>query len=297
MHFSDRLGEQVKEKGSSICVGYDPRFDLIPDELKTEYGNDQIAVINAFGKIIIDQVYDLVPIIKFQWAFFVQHGPKGIECLIELLGYAKEKELLTIVDAKVGDIGSTSEAYAYTYLSDDSEIGCVTDALTLNPFLGADTIEPFVKLADKYEKGLFLLVKTSNPGSKDIQDIPSERGAVYIHIAQMVDELGKSDLGDNGLSNVGAVVGATYPEHATILREKMPHSWFLVPGYGAQGGTLDTIKPTFMVNGLGALIVSARGINYAFTREPYKKLPYKEAIRKATEDMYAEISVFQKKAE
>lgn len=290
MHFSDRLGEQIEKKGSPICVGYDPRYELFPEELKEKHGDDIASAVHEFGRIVIDEVHDLVPIIKFQWAFFLQHGVEETAILLELLRYAREKGMMTIIDAKVGDIGSTSEAYAHAYLDETALFGGMTDALTINPYLGADAMEPFVKEANKYVKGLFVLVKTSNPGSKDIQDIPSERGAVYLHVAAMVDELGSGYLGDNGLSNVGAVVGATYPEHAAILREKMPHAWFLVPGYGAQGGTIDMIKPAFLSNGLGALIVSARGINYAYMKDDYKKMHYTDAIRKATEDMYGELA-------
>jgi orotidine-5'-phosphate decarboxylase len=309
-HFADRLNAQIKAKGSAICVGLDPRLSQIPEFIKkaalerakTPLEAARIAIVE-FNKGIIDAVCDLVPVVKPQVAFFEQYGHEGMRAFEETLWYARDKKLLTIADIKRGDIGSTAEAYAKAFLGQIDLFGKEVfsfdaDAVTVAPYLGWDGIKPFVDQARKFGKGLFILVKTSNPSSSDLQDLQisaqrSEKDAaagdgatVYEVMAHYLDSWGSDEIGESGYSFIGAVVGATFPVQAKKLRQLMPQNIFLVPGYGAQGGTAADVKACFNDDGTGAIVNSSRGIMYAWKEsDKFKERDYAAAARAAVEEM------------
>lgn len=303
-NFADNLIEAIKQKGNPICVGLDPRLDKIPrhiiDKALMEHEKSPTAAaadaIIEFNKGIIDAVEDIVPVVKPQIAFYEIFGAEGVRAYEETLKYAKKKGLLTIADAKRNDIGTTAEAYAQAFLSeismfeDEDEVVMPifdADSITINPYLGWDGVKPFMEEAVKYSKGVFVLVKTSNPSSGDLQDLVMQDGnSIYEIVGHLVDSWGANDIGQNGYSFLGAVVGATYPKQAEKLRMIMPNTFFLVPGYGAQGGTVDDLKPCFNADGLGAIINNSRGINFAYETLPgFDAKNYAEAARVATMNM------------
>ncbi|MCK9375093.1 MAG: orotidine-5'-phosphate decarboxylase [Syntrophobacterales bacterium] len=304
MLFADRLIGQIFLKKSHIVVGLDPVYDLLPDILKTNKKHITLKVIcNAildFNYDIIDCIYDIVPAVKPQIAFYEKYGVEGIKTFLKTVKYAQDKGLIVIEDAKRNDIGTTAAAYS------DGHIGRVTlndaslevfnvDAITINPYLGSDGVMPFIKDIKKYNKGIFILVKTSNPSSKELQDIivlnHGRQSKFYEIVAQMVSEWGMDNIGNFGYSSVGAVVGATFPKDAKILRKLMPKSYFLVPGYGAQGGMASDIVHCFNKDGLGAIVAASRSIIYAFknNREYFNK-NYQIRIREAALQMNSEIN-------
>lgn len=293
-HFTDRLIEAVKQKGMPICVGLDPRLANMPSFIKEEKiakkGRSLEAAAEAileFNKGIIDAVHDIVPIVKPQFAFYVQYGFAGVRAFEETCKYAQEKGLLVIADAKCNDIGSTAEAYASAFLG---ETGMDCDAVTVNPYLGYDGVKPFIEVCKKRRKGIFVLVKTSNPSSGDLQDrVTEDKMRNYELIAHFVDSWGADDVGEAGYSCIGAVVGATYPEQAKALRKLMPRAYFLVPGYGAQGGKAADVKACFNKDGLGAIINSSREINFAWQAAGDEK-KYKEAAREAALKMKKDLA-------
>ena len=299
-NFADRLIEAIKTKGTPVCVGLDPNFDKIPKFIREKaFANKEkspmacaVDAILEFNKGIIDAVADIVPVVKPQIAYYEIFGHNGIWCYEETLKYAKSKGLITIADAKRNDIGPTAEAYARAFLGEirlgegEDEVvvpGFDADALTVNPYLGWDGIKPFVEEARKYEKGIFVLVKTSNPSSADLQDLQiKDESFVYEIMGRFVDSWGAEDIGENGYSFVGAVVGATFPDQAKKLRKLMPNTIFLVPGYGAQGGCAAEVLPCFNKDGLGAIVNNSRGIIFAYEKMPeFGETGYKEAARKA----------------
>jgi len=300
--------EAVKAKGNPICVGLDPRLDKIPGTLKkralavenTTPLRAAAEAIIAFNKGIIDAVHDLVPVVKPQIAFYEIFGYEGVRAYEETLKYAKSKGLLTIADAKRNDIGSTAQAYAQAFLGEvevfsgeDEVITPVFDAdsLTVNPYLGIDGIKPFIEECSKYDKGIFVLVKTSNPSSGDLQDLMIDGGAtVYEIVGGLLDSWGADEIGESGYSFVGAVVGATYPEQAKKLRRLMPNNIFLVPGYGAQGGGAEDVKPCFNKDGLGAIVNNSRGITFAYERMDMHAEAYEEAARTAVLEMQKDLA-------
>lgn len=307
-NFADNLIEAIKQKGNPICVGLDPRLDKIPKHIVEralmEHEKSPTAAaaeaIIEFNKGIIDAVEDIVPVVKPQIAFYEIYGSEGVRAYEETLKYAKKKGLITIADAKRNDIGTTAEAYAQAFLGEismfenDEEV--VTpifdaDSITINPYLGWDGVKPFMDEAVKYSKGVFVLVKTSNPSSGDLQDLVMQDGnAIYEIVGHLVDSWGANDVGQYGYSFLGAVVGATYPRQAEKLRAIMPNTFFLVPGYGAQGGTVDDLKPCFNADGLGAIINNSRGINFAYeTLEGFDAKNYAEAARVATINMMRDL--------
>ncbi|PIZ75857.1 orotidine-5'-phosphate decarboxylase [Candidatus Peregrinibacteria bacterium CG_4_10_14_0_2_um_filter_38_24] len=315
-NFADKLVEAVKAKGSSICVGLDPRLSKIPKFLKmkameggehTPFGAAASAIL-VFNKGIIDAVHDIVPVVKPQIAFYEIFGHEGIKCYEETLKYAKSKGLLTIADAKRNDIGSTAEAYAQAFLGEtvvfEGEDEVVmsafdADAVTVTPYLGWDGIKPFIEECRKYGKGIFVLDKTSNPSSSDLQDLEVvERDgadekktgkALYEIVGHLIDSWGANDVGENGYSFVGAVTGATFPEQAKRLREIMPNAYFLVPGYGAQGGKAEDVAVCFGggsgEKGLGVIVNNSRGITNAYEILGYDETKYAEAAREAVMKM------------
>lgn len=271
MTFSDALVGQIRAKNSRCIVGLDPNIDLIPAPFKAEMGLDPAVwqkdiarIYLEYNKLVIEQVYDLVPAVKPQIAYYETLGAEGFTCLTETVNYARSKGLLVVLDAKRSDIGSTSTAYAMAYLSGGLVPGAApaiqVDALTINPFMGMDSIEPFLTAAHQHGKGTFVLVKTSNPGSGDIQGLPAADGNVSELLASKLNEVGQQQLGKEGYSPIGAVVGATYPEEARRLRSRLPNSFFLVPGYGTQGGGSKGLDVFFNADGLGAIVNASRSI-------------------------------------
>ncbi len=295
MHFSDALVRSIKNKNSVLCVGLDPQLEKLPrflvDRAIKENGKSRASarqVIVEFNRGIIDAVKDLVVAVKPQLAFYEEFGPEGIEAFEETCRYAKMQGLLVIADGKRNDIGSTAEAYARAFFEPDlfgEKQETAVDALTVNAYLGVDGVRPFLNPCSK-DKGIFILVRTSNPSSGDLQNrvTVDEQISIAELMGYFVESWGGDLLGEEGYSSVGAVVGATHPVEAERLREILPQNFFLVPGYGAQGATPADIAPCFNKDGLGALIVNARGILYAFAEEPSMVggEHFAEAAREAT---------------
>ena len=300
----EKLVERIKKLEAPIVVGLDPTLNFVPgfllDKAVNEKGETLEAAADAifeFNKKIVDAVYDLIPAVKPQIAMYEQFGIPGLMAYKQTVDYCHEKGLLVIGDAKRGDIGSTSTAYAIGHLGKvkigSTEIAPIdTDFLTINPYMGSDSVVPFVEECKKYDKGLFILVKTSNPSSGEFQDQKVGKEAVYELVGKKVDEWG-AELVRNGYSDVGAVVGATYPEMGEVLREIMPKAYILVPGYGAQGGTAAELKPFFNKDGLGAIVNSSRGIIAAYKQDKYAEYGaegFAEAARAAVIDMKNDIA-------
>lgn len=274
-HFSDKLIGQIEKKESHICVGLDPRLEQIPRYLKRialrKYGKtlDSVgATLFYFNKKIIDTVKGHVPIVKPQIAFYECYGIAGMKAFVSTLQYAKKRGLLVLCDGKRNDIASTAKAYAQGHLGSVDFFGKQVkgfdaDALTVTPYLGSDGILPFIEECNKHNKGIFTLVKTSNKSSDEIQNLKVGKKLMYEHVASLVHKWGKQSVGERGYSNVGAVVGATFPKEAKKLRKIMPKTIFLVPGYGAQGGSAKDVLPCFNKDKLGAIINSSRGIIFA----------------------------------
>ena len=265
-HFGDDLTAAMREKNSRICVGIDPNFDKFPARLR-KVGAGRREIIDAFYDFVtgvIDAVAHAAAAVKFQSAYFERYHVEGVEAYFSLIAEAKAKGLLVIGDAKRGDIGATSEAYAAGHLDPHPVDDAATpDALTVNPMLGFDTLEPFVDVAVKNGKGLFVLVRTSNPGSADLQDVELASGGTWSeHLASGVSKIAANHVGSSGYSSIGAVVGATQAHTMESMRQKMPSSIFLLPGYGAQGGKADTARAAFSRDGFGALVSASRSVLY-----------------------------------
>lgn len=278
----DILIDKIVKTGNPTVVGLDPRLDYIPSYIKNEaynkYGKTPKAVAEAFyqfNKAIIDSIYDLVPAVKPQIAMYEQFGYDGIKAYIDTISYAKGKGLIVIGDIKRGDITSTAEAYSNGHIGrvkveEEEYTTFDQDFITVNPYLGYDSIEPYIDDCRIYNRGLFILVKTSNPNSGQIQDLDIGGEKIYERVGKLVSGWGEALMGRNGYSSIGAVVGATHPEQGRNLRNIMPHTFFLVPGYGAQGGTAQDLKGCFDSNGLGAIVNSSRGIIAAHQKDKYK---------------------------
>lgn len=299
-----QLIEKIQKTKAPICVGLDPMLSYIPEHILQksygEFGETLEGAADAiwqFNKEIVDHTYDLIPSVKPQIAMYEQFGIEGLMAYKKTVAYCQEKGLLVIGDAKRGDIGSTSAAYATAHIGkiqvgNSMLTGFGTDFLTVNPYLGTDGVKPFVDVCVQEDKGLFVLVKTSNPSSGEFQDQLIDGRPLYELVADKVVEWGQASM-DGVYSNVGAVVGATYPEMSRILRKLMPNTYFLVPGYGAQGGTAEDLKHCFNEDGLGAIVNSSRGIIAAYKQEAYKKFGaehFAEASRQAVLDMTADIN-------
>jgi len=289
LDFADRLAAAVRRCGTPLCVGLDPREAMLPDSLSCAETNNleaKAACYSAFCRSVIDVVAPLVPVVKPQAAFFEQLGPWGMQALAEVISHARRNELLVVLDGKRNDIGSTATAYAKGYLGKDSP--WQADALTISPYLGEDSITPFVELAEAQGAGLFTLVKTSNPGGGQFQDLLADETPVYRHVAALVEKLAAETAGECGYGCVGAVIGATYPEQLAELRAAMPHTWFLVPGFGAQGGSVADVLPAYDSDGLGAIVNSSRAIIFAYRREPFATkfgdAQWQSAVEAATRD-------------
>ena len=289
-HFGDRLCDAIQNKQTPLVVGLDPRLDNLPETIRS--GCQPAEAFETFCKSIIDVVADKVPAVKPQSAFFEQLGPAGVAALSAVSTYAMEKGLLVIMDAKRGDIGSTAAAYARAYL--DRESGpWKCDCLTVNPYLGDDSLTPFCDVADEHGSGIFVLAKTSNPGSKLFQEkvIEGENKKLYELVADHLQHLAAKNLGQSGYGNVGAVVGATWPEELAALRQRMPNVIFLIPGFGAQGGSAADVAGGLDENGLGGVINSSRGIIFAYERPEFEAIvDWQDAVALATDMAIGQIA-------
>ncbi len=288
----DRLIDSIIRMQNPTVAGLDPKLDYVPASIKDacfeKYGKTlegAAAALLAFNKAIIDEIYDIVPAIKPQAAYYEMYGWQGVKALAETIAYAQSKGMFVITDGKRNDIGTTMEAYATAHLgttdiAGESVSAFGADALTVNGYLGTDGIKPLAQVCAAQDKGIFVLVKTSNPSSGELQDMKLENGVtVYEQMGRMCEGWGADLMGKYGYSAVGAVVGATYPEQLAEMREKAPHTFFLVPGYGAQGGGAQDAKNAFDKNGLGAIINSSRGIMCAWKKQGLTEEDFAQAAR------------------
>ncbi len=299
-HFGDRLTAAIIAKKTPLVVGLDPRINQLPVNLTSSSDasseEKQAELTAQFCCELIDVVADLVPAVKPQAAFFERLGWHGMVVLSRIVDYAKQRGLLVIMDAKRGDIGSTAQAYASAYLGPKPQSTWGCDCLTVNPYMGNDTLEPFVQVANQTGSGIFVLVKTSNPGSGTIQEQSVDGGAnvgqkIYRIVADKVQELSADCIGQSGFGNIGAVVGATYPEQLAELREAMPNTIFLIPGFGAQGGSAADVAGGLDDKGLGGVINSSRGIIFAYQKPEYSGAKsWHAAVEQATHDAIARIA-------
>jgi orotidine-5'-phosphate decarboxylase len=300
--YADRLHDAIRRKRTPALVGLDPRWEDLPDGIKLSLPAGEAGDLGAraagfehFCRTVIDVVAPLVPAVKPQAAFFEQCGPVGVLALQRVIAHAREQGLVVICDAKRGDIGTTAEAYAHAYLAgeDPTAAPFAADALTVNPYLGADTLEPFVRLASERGGGVYVLVRTSNAGAGIFQDPGDDGRPIYVRVAEVVEQLANWSRGDAAYGAVGAVVGATYPQELAELRDQMPHAPLLVPGYGSQGGTAADVAAGFDEQGLGAVVNSSRGIIFAYRKAPYAERfgpdRWEDAVAAATRDMIADL--------
>ncbi|SHE47538.1 orotidine-5'-phosphate decarboxylase [Caldanaerobius fijiensis DSM 17918] len=256
----DKFISEIESKRNCAVVGLDTQYEYVPDKMKK---SDPIESIWEFNKRIIDAIYEIVAVVKIQIAMYEQYGVAGLDLFYRTSHYAKEKGMYVIADVKRGDISSTAVAYSKAFLTRPD-----IDFVTVNPYMGYDSIKPFIDDCVKYDKGIFILTKTSNPSSGDIQDLIADGRPIYEHVAIKVDQWGKDYVGERGYSFVGAVIGATYPEQAKKLRALMPNAYILVPGYGVQGATAQDAAAAFNRDGLGAIVNSSRGILLSYKKHP-----------------------------
>lgn len=287
----DILIDKIKETNNPTVIGVDTRYDMVPNCVKNKYGTDIKGMCEAmleYSKTLIDNTYDIIPAVKFQSAYFEMYGVEGIKVLKTMIDYCKEIGMVVMVDAKRGDIGSTSKGYSNAYLGkneiDGEKIGIFdSDFLTVNPYMGSDCVNPFVEDCKEYNKGIFVLVKTSNKSSGEIQDLITEDGeTIYTKVGKLVEKWGEDCRGEYGYSSVSAVVGATYPKQLEELRKIMPHTYFLIPGYGAQGGKAEDIALGFDENGLGGIVNATRSLMCAYKSDLWKDKFVEEEYGKAT---------------
>ncbi len=294
----DKLIEKIVDLQNPTCVGLDTSFGYLPDEMKKGVTTFESAAeaIAEFNMNIIDKVCDIVPSVKVQIAYYEAYGHAGLQAFEYTVNYAKGRGLVVIADCKRNDIGSTAGCYSTAYLGKTDLNGkqlraFAADMLTVNGYLGYDGIKPFVDDIEKYDKSIFVLVKTSNPSSGELQNLKLENGKyIYEQMGELVSEWGKDSVGKYGYSEVGAVVGATHPEEAERLRAQLPNTFFLIPGYGAQGGSAQMLKVCFDKKGLGGVVNSSRGIICAYKDARYRGMNYAEAARAACIDMQQDLS-------
>ncbi len=300
----NQLVGEIKKKEAPVVVGLDPMLSYVPQFIKDkafkEFGETLEGASEAifeYNKGIVDAIYDIIPAVKPQIAMYEQFGVPGLVAFSKTVNYCKSKGLVVIGDIKRGDIGSTSTAYAVGHIG-KVEVGSKSyypfdeDFVTVNPYLGTDGVKPFVDVCKEEKKGIFVLVKTSNPSSGEFQDKLVDGRPLYELVGEKVSEWGAEAMGDD-YSYVGAVVGATYPKMGEVLRKIMPKTYILVPGYGAQGGKAEDLKPYFNEDGLGAIVNSSRGIICAYKNEKYSQFGeegYADASRAATVDMIEDIN-------
>ncbi len=300
----NQLIEKIQKTQAPIVVGLDPMLDYIPEQVKSKAYKEKGETLEGaaeaiwqFNKGIVDATYDLIPAVKPQIAMYEQFGIEGMIAYKKTIDYCKEKGLVVIGDIKRGDIGSTSAAYAVGHLGkvkvgSNTYSGFNEDFATVNPYLGSDGVDPFIDVCKEENKGLFILVKTSNPSSGEFQDKQIDGRPLYELVGEKVDQWGSKHMG-NSYSYIGAVVGATYPEMGKILRKLMPKTYILVPGYGAQGGKAEDLVHYFNADGLGAIVNSSRGIIAAYKQKSYEKFGaenFADASRQAVIDMKEDIN-------
>lgn len=298
MHFGDWLTERARAH-SPLVAGVDPDFRLMPEELRPRAASREAVAesLVSFCRTVVDAVTDRVAAVKIQSAYFEQFGTAGIQALAAALAHARERGLPVILDVKRGDIGSTSSAYARAYLGSAGEGGgdgwpasdLEADCITVNPFLGEDAMQPFVAQALAVGKGLFVLVKTSNPGSATVMGDAADPASVSARLAALVERWGSQAVGASGYSSIGAVVGATAPREAATLRRLMPHTLFLAPGVGAQGGTVETALAAFKEDGTGAVVPISRSLTYPGEDE-VARLGYAGAVRERARRFAGELA-------
>ena len=294
----DKLIEKIAELQNPTCVGLDTSFDYLPEELKRDVSSldDAAEAIAEFNMNVIDKVCDIVPSVKVQIAYYEMYGHAGLQAFEYTVNYARGRGLIVIADCKRNDIGSTAGCYSKAYLGKTEVNGknyraFAADMLTVNGYLGSDGIKPFLQDIKDNDKSVFALVKTSNPSSGEFQNLKLENGKfIYEQMGDLVADWGKDFIGKYGYSEVGAVVGATHPEEAERLRKRLPHTFFLIPGYGAQGGSAQMLKVCFDKNGLGGVVNSSRGIICAYKDARYSGMNYAEAARAACRDMQQDLS-------
>ncbi|MDE6001488.1 MAG: orotidine-5'-phosphate decarboxylase [Clostridia bacterium] len=298
----DSLIEKIIEMQNPTCVGLDTSFDYLPDDMKVDKSGEVIATfesaaerITEFNMNIIDKVCDIVPAVKVQIAYYEMYGYEGLKAFDYTVNYARGKGMIVIADCKRNDIGSTASCYSKAYLGatqvNDKKIKSFpADMLTVNGYLGSDGIKPFIENIKSDNKSIFVLVKTSNPSSGELQNLKLENGEfVYERMGGLVAVWGKDVIGKYGYSEVGAVVGATHPEEAANLRKRLPNTFFLIPGYGAQGGSAEMLKVCFDKRGLGGIVNSSRGIICAYKNPEYSGMNYYDAARAACIDMQQDL--------
>ena len=287
----DRLIDKIKQTNNPKVIGLDPRYEILPECIKEKYEENLEGALKAileFNKALIDATYDIIPAIKPQIAFYEMYGLPGMKAFEETCKYAREKEMFVIADIKRGDIGTTAQAYSNAFLG-KTKIGNIeqsiydVDFVTLNPYMGTDSIRPFIEDCKKYNKGAFVLVKTSNQSSGELQDLKLEsREEVYIKVAKLVEKWGNDLIGEYGYSSISAVVGATYPKQLQELRNIAQHTFFLIPGYGAQGGKAEDIALGFDKDKVGGIVNSSRGLMCAYKSDLWKDKYVEKDFAKAT---------------
>lgn len=293
----DKLIDDIIEKQNPTCVGLDTNFDYLPEEMKEGMATFEgvSEAIIEFNMNIIDKICDIVPAVKVQVAYYEMYGYEGLRAFDYTVNYAKGRGMFVIADCKRNDIGSTASCYSKAYLGKTNINGkkikaFPSDMLTVNGYLGTDGIEPFVEDVKANDKGIFVLVKTSNPSSGEFQNLKLETGeCIYEYMGKLVEKWGADTIGKYGYSDVGAVVGATHPEEAAKLRKQMKNTFFLIPGYGAQGGNAQMLKNCFDERGLGGIVNNSRGIICAYKKPEYSGMQYYEAARAACLDMQQDL--------
>lgn len=301
----DKLIEKIKQTNNPTVIGLDPRYEMLPKCITEKYTKDLEGVAEAiieFNKTLIDNTYDIIPAAKIQIAFYEMYGILGMEAFKETCKYAKEKGMIVMADIKRGDIGSTATGYSNAFLGkttigENQESIYDVDFVTVNPYMGTDSVKPFIEDCKKYDKGIFILTKTSNPSSGELQDLKLENNQeVYMHVAKLVEKWGEELRGENGYSSVAAVVGATYPHQLQQIRKAAPHTYFLIPGYGAQGGKASDIALGFDSNGLGGIVNASRSLMCAYKsdrwKEQYSEKEYAKATRAEAIRMRDELKQF-----
>ena len=301
----DKLIEKIKQTNNPTVIGLDPRYEMLPKCITEKYTKDLEGVAEAiieFNKTLIDNTYDIIPAAKIQIAFYEMYGILGMEAFKETCKYAKEKGMIVMADIKRGDIGSTAIGYSNAFLGkttigENQESIYDVDFVTVNPYMGTDSVKPFIEDCKKYDKGIFILTKTSNPSSGELQDLKLENNQeVYMHVAKLVEKWGEELRGENGYSSVAAVVGATYPHQLQQIRKAAPHTYFLIPGYGAQGGKASDIALGFDSNGLGGIVNASRSLMCAYKsdrwKEQYSEKEYAKATRAEAIRMRDELKQF-----
>lgn len=287
----DKLINKIKELDNPTVMGLDPRYDMIPTCITNKYPKTIDGACDAileFNKALIDATYDIIPAIKPQIAFYEMFGTKGIEVFKETCEYAREKGMIVIADIKRGDIGSTAAGYSNAYLGktpllDLEEAIFDVDFVTINPYLGIDGVKPFIEDCKKYGKGVFIIDKTSNPSSGELQDLKLENGrTIYEEVATLIEKWGEDLRGEYGYSSISSVVGATYPEQLQSLRKLASHTFFLIPGYGAQGGKAEDIALGFDENGVGGIVNASRSLMCAYKKDMWKEQFSEEEFASAT---------------